>query len=443
MIKKISLFILFLSFISPIIAQLDSAIIHGKISGYWRNFYMNTTNQGSLQDWNALATGGLLKYETESYRNFKIGVGYYSSYNLNIEDITVKDFQTNKGSRYESGLFNVQNLTQKEIHYLGELYLKYIIKNHELTIGRMKLKSPFLNPQDGRMIPTLAQGIWYKNQSFNKIKINLGWITHIAPRSFNGFKTTAQTMGVYASGLNTDGTKSDYAGNITSAGLGIFAIHYKNKNFKIEAWDYFLENVFNSSYLLSSYQLKSWKISGQYLFQTKVKNGGNDDFSKSYFQDQMSMLWGLQLQKKVKQNWTFSANFNHITQHGRFLFPREWGRETLFTFQKRERQEGLSNSKSWVIDASKKWDFKNKSKLNVKIGYGYYYRADVKNVAENKYVMPANDQLNIDITYQWKNISAEYILMHKGLKGNDYDKATFLLNKVNMWHYNLILNYRF
>ena len=80
----------------------------------------------------------------------------------------------------------------------------------------------------------------------------------------------------------------------------------------------------------------------------------------------------------------------------------------------------------------------------MKVGYGHYYRPDVKEFHLNKYAMPANDQLNIDFYYfLGKHLQLEYLLTRKGLLGNSYENPNFEINKVNMWHHNIIMNYKF
>lgn len=452
--KKVLTFILFMS-IGFVYSQEDSLIVsalkNGKVSGYWRNFLMVTTNHGDLKDWNALATGGLLKYETGAYHNFKIGIGYYTSYNLNISDITARDERTGRESRYDIGLFDITDPSKKEIHFLGELYLKYETKEHILTIGRQKMKTAFLNPEDGRMIPTLNQGIWYKNKQLKHTAFGLGWLTHIGVRSSTGFNKVENSISIYPVGRNLDGSASGYRNNISSAGIGIASVTYKRNKWRVHAIDYFVENVFNTAYLLADYKVKSfgldWKISGQYVRQDQVNNGGNVELNKAYFQSNSSNTFGFQLQARTKSKWTFSGNYNRITGHGRFLFPREWGRETLFTFQKRERSEGVGDMHAWVIVVSKKLVFKNESSVVVKVGYGQYYRPDVTNTRLNKFAMPANDQLNVDLFYNFgkplKGLGFEYLMTYKGAIGNTYENDNFVINKVDMFNHSLIMNYRF
>ena len=96
---------------------------------------------------------------------------------------------------------------------------------------------------------------------------------------------------------------------------------------------------------------------------------------------------------------------------------------------------------------AKNWKFKNGGLFKAKIGYGQYYRPDAKSFETNKYAMPANDQLNIDVFYDFggalKGLGFEYLITYKGAIGNTYDNANFIINKVDMWNHNVVMNYRF
>ncbi|HAF76892.1 MAG TPA: hypothetical protein DCG42_06175, partial [Maribacter sp.] len=75
----------------------------GTLSGQWRTYYMMTSNKGELKDFNALATGGKLKYQYNLLENLEIGAALYNSTNLGLQDLTIPDVTTGRISRYEEG----------------------------------------------------------------------------------------------------------------------------------------------------------------------------------------------------------------------------------------------------------------------------------------------------------------------------------------------------
>ena len=64
-------------------------------------------------------------------------------------------------NRYEIGLFDIEDPSnKKDIDRLEELYLKYNFKNATITVGKQLINTPFINLQDGRMRPTVVEGVW-------------------------------------------------------------------------------------------------------------------------------------------------------------------------------------------------------------------------------------------------------------------------------------------
>lgn len=427
-------------------------ISKGSISGYSRTFFMATQNEGTLKDWSSLATGGLLKYKTNPFHSFSATVGYYQSNNLMINDgMTEVDTSTGKLSRYETGLYDLEDLNKKQISLLGELSLDYEKNGFKATFGRFKLVSPFINPEHGRMIPTLVQGGWLKYQPDKTMLFQGGFISHIAVRGTSKFNTVANSIGIFPVGKAASGKNSDYKGNLTSKGIGVLNVTIDKKKWGINAWDYYVDNIFNTSIIepfvkFGNKKLKH-KISAQHVYQIQLNDGGNADVNKTYFADKSAQIYGAQYKLSINKKWNFSASWNYITAQGQFLFPREWGREFLFVFQKRERLEGDANTQAWVVDAKRNFILKDKHLLNVSLGYGQYYRPDVKDFANNKYAFPANDQLNVDLFFfarkDKKGFGIEWLTVFKRALGETYDNPNFILNKVNMINHNVIVHYRF
>ena len=426
-------------------------INRGKISGYFRTFLMTTQNVGALKDWTAMAVGGKLKYETARFKNFQLGVAYYTSHNVDITNVEARDTKTNRRSRYERALFNITDADQRTVHLLGEAYLTYGHTKHAISLGRMKLKSPLMNPQDGRMIPTLLQGLWYKNRVLKNVTFQLGWISHVAPRSFDNFATIAESIGINSVGRNPDGSASGYRNQLTSKGLGIANFDYTHKNWGVKVWNYYAENIFNTLYqevyLKGSVKGLPWKLMGQVILQNQLNNGGNEDINQAYFQTPSASLWGARLQINPRKKLFISINYNHIGKAGRFLFPREWGREPLFTFQRRERSEGMANTHAWTIGAKQTWDWDKDRKLMLKLGYGHYHRPLLADATSNKYGLVSNIQSDFEAQYYFggilKGIHLEYLVAYKAPLGIVKPDPRYIINRINMWNHSLVLNYQF
>jgi hypothetical protein len=64
-----------------------------------------------------------------------------------------------------------------------------------------------------------------------------------------------ESIGLYPSGLNPDGTRSGYAGNLDSDGIYIVGIQNESvKNLKAVLWNQYAENLFNSTLFQMDYK---------------------------------------------------------------------------------------------------------------------------------------------------------------------------------------------
>jgi outer membrane porin, OprD family len=412
-----------------------------------RLYYMSTNNEKELSDYYALAFGGGLKYQTGIYKGFQFTVGGFFVWNLASSDLTKPDPSTGIYNRYEVGQFDMEDFSNKnDMDRLEDFSLKYHYKNSVLTFGKQVILTPFINPQDGRMRPTGEQGLWLDLKEIKRTRVNAGWLTKISPRGTVRWSDVDESIGIYPTGLSTQGVKSGYKGNLESSGVGILGVNYKLKpNWTIQAWEYYTENIFNTLMFQTDAE---WNLGGsnalitglQYTHQNAINDGGNKDLAKTYFDPrQKSNVFSGRLGLKNKQQ-RLQFNYTRITADGRFLFPREWGREPMYTFMKRERNEGAGNVNAFSVNYFRDWSKKFKSE----IGYGYYDMPGVTNIALNKYSMPSYHHVLADVSYNFsgfmKGLQAEALYTFK-IEGESVESGRLTINKVNMHHFNLILNY--
>jgi len=432
-------------------SSLKHAFKSGQFTGHVRYFFMATDNQKSLTDYYAHAIGGGLRFETAKFHNFQFAISGFYIFNIGSSDLTKKDTQTGQCSRYELGLFDITNpANKKDLNRLEELNLKLNIKHSYIRIGRQLINTVFVNLQDGRMSPTATEGIWAEVNDIRKLKLQFGWLWGMSPRSTTRWYNPGRSIGIYPSGINPDGTKSQYSNNLKSKGLGIFGVTKEvNKNIKVQAWNMFTENIFNTAFLQTDISLPLKEnaflfAAGQIIEQDAINDGGNENQSKTYFpKGSNSLSFGARAGWK-NNKWEASLNYNRITKSGRYLVPREWGVEPFFTFLPRERNEGLGDVHSFMIKAN--YDISGAS-LKTSLAAGYYHLPDVKYFALNKYGLPSYTQINADIRYIFTNtikgLDAEFLVAMKLNNGKTYDYSRFIFNKVNLVQYNFVLNYTF
>lgn len=430
--------------------SLLSAFKRGQTNGHFRYFFMATDNKKGLTDYYANAAGGGVRFETAKFHGFQFAVSGFYIFNIGSSDLTLADSSTGQFNRYETALFDVEDpANKKDIDRLEEFYLRYNYKNSYLVAGRQLINTPFINLQDGRMRSTGVEGVWAEFNELKNTKIEGGWLYAISPRGTTKWYNTGESMGIYPAGLNLDGTKSQYGSAIESKYAAVIGITTTIKNLKLQGWNLLTENVFNTAMLQADLQFplknkSSLFASAQLIRQDAVNDGGNEDIAKTYFEKGgKALTFGTRAGWKNKQ-WEATINYNRITAHGRYLMPREWGREPFFTFLPRERNEGFGDAHAIMAKVNYQIP---RSRVKTSLAAGYYQMPDVKNYKLNKYGLPSYTQINSDTRYTFggllKGLEAQFLVAGKINSGETYNNYNFEMNKVDMLQYNFVLNYHF
>lgn len=424
---------------------------YGTLHAHVRSFVMATDNANPLSDYVAWGLGAGIGYESPRWKGLQFGISGFFIFNVASTDLGKKDSLANGTDRYEVGLFDINDPDNRhDLDRLEDLYLRYTFRQSKIEVGRFEINTPFINLQDGRMRGTVEEGVWLEVNEVKKLKLEGGWLWRISPRSTVSWYTIGNSVGVYPSGVNEWGAKSSYAGNIKSAGVGLLGITYAPvKQLKLQVWEQFAENMFNTAMVQADAKIPLSKTTDlqagiMYVRQDAVNCGGNCDSSKTYFtkggssnviSSRLGVLWN---------KLDASVNYTHITSDGRFLMPREWGREPFYTFLARERNDGAGNVHAVVAKIS--YAFFNGT-LKPTVAYGHYYLPDVKDYRLNKYGMPSYNQVNVDVRYSFpkylKGLSLQLLMVYKGNLGNTYNEYKYQFNKVNMFNWNFVIDYRF
>lgn len=435
------------------VQSLDQFFSRGKFFGHARTFFMATVNNHGLSDYAALGFGAGMGYESARFKNFQFAISGFFINNIASSNLTKPDPQTNLLSRYEVSLFDVENpANRNDLDRLEELYLRYHFRKSNITYGKQYLNTPFLNQQDGRMRPTMENGVWVDINEIKKFKISGGWLTAISPRSTVNWYKVGESIGLYAAGVDEQGLPSGFRGHLETKGVAIASLQWMPvKDVKLQGWHYYIENIFNTTLLQADAKVPfqrggktKWLVGLQLAGQQRVGNGGNEDPAKAYVKPgYRSRILSARMGTAWK-HWELTANYTRITADGRFLFPREWGRDPFYTFMVRERNEGLGNVNAFVLYAHYASPQKNWSAT---AGAGYYDLPASTDFRLNKYGMPSYYQLLGDVRYRFKGFlrgtTLRLIYVYKGnLEDNVTNKRTYF-NKVDMHHINLIIDYWF
>lgn len=432
-------------------SSLLYAFKNGTVNGHFRYFFMATDNRYRMRDYIANAAGGGIRYETAKFHGFQFAVSGFYIFNIGSPGLGKTDSLTGQPNRYEVALFDVEDPGNKtDIDRLEELYIKYNWKQSHIVFGKQLINTPFINLQDGRMRPTGVEGVYLELHEGKRFKLEAAWLYAISPRGTTKWFDIGESIGVYPVGVNVAGVKSDYKDNLESKGIFMMGSHFElSKRTKLHAWNLFTENIFNSALLQVDHTVpiadkKSIVASAQLIRQDAVNDGGHQDPDKSYLpRGSRSLSFGARAGYKSGQ-WDVNLNYTRITKDGRYLMPREWGRDPFFTFMPRERNEGFGDLHAITVNGSYKWP---KSGWKTALSAGYFDLPDVNNYRLNKYGMPSYVQVNLDVRYLFKGLlkgmEAQLLVASKFRASSELPALKYVFNKVDLINYNFVLNYHF
>lgn len=421
----------------------------GHFEFHLRSFYMHTENQEGLLDYSTWGTGAGLGYFSPRWKGFGVGFSGFFVFRHFENNLTIPDPATGLSNRYELTLFDVHHPeNHHDMDRLEEFYLSYEKEKFSTWFGRHHFESPLLNASDNRMRPNLFSGLSVEYRT-GKLRLTGAWFTHMISRGSLEWLTIEESVGFYPSGRNPLGSVEDYHHHLESKGIGVFGIEYQTKEIQLKSWTYLAEGIFATSFAeatgsRSIGQKNRFVYGAQGFYQTAVGDGGNPDPAKAYTLPE-EYTYGGGFRSGINFGHSeLTLNYLGISDSGRFLFPREWGREKFFISLQRERFEGLGGVHAFGVLYDQMFIH---DKLKVTLGASHVQTPDLENVSLNKYGLPNYYHFTGLIDYRFsgffKGLDLQFLVAHKN---EDRDKdipLEYVINRVNMTNFNLILDYRF
>lgn len=421
----------------------------GDFEFHLRSYFMATQNQGNLLDYSTWGTGAGLGYFSPRWKGLGLGFSGFFVFRHFENNVTAIDPLTQRSNRYEILLYDLHHPNNhKDLDRLEEFYISYEKESISIWAGRHLFESPFLNASDNRMRPNVFSGVSIGFKPGN-LEIKASWFTHVISRGSLEWLPVEKSFGFYNTGQNPLGSEENYKQHINSEGIATLGLEYIIDQTKIESWSYVAEGVFGLSTLQASGNIKTqsgpkllWGIQG--FYESAIGNGGNANPERAYILPGENTN-GFGLRGGLK--WTHSEltlNFLKISDQGRFLFPREWGREQFFVSLPRERFEGLGgvDVKMLKFDQNLVQD-----KLKLGLGFSYVDNPDHNNFRLNKYGIPDYYQFSSLVDYRFngffQGLDLQLLVVGKKEGPNQKIALNDVINRVNMVNYNLILDYRF
>ena len=428
--------------------SLQRLFVGGTLSTQVRQFSMMTENAPGLSDYFAIAAGASMTYRTRPWRGMQVSFGGEFVTDIASSDFSRPDPVTGAFDRYNIGLYEVLELNNKtSLARVATLNLRYSPDPRLQVIwGKQGINTPLVNPQDGRMNVSIFEGLYAYLRPASWLSAQGGVLWAASPRSTNRWFDIPGSVGVYSMGRRPDGQPYDYRGKIPARELYI-AQAGTDRFGKTDLYFYGLPGVVNVLWLQSEH---AWALGvadtlqGGLIVLGQRAARTSPDYAGIYVPEAMrTHAHSLMLAWKSR---TFRLQVAHtrIGASGQFIWPREWGRETFYTFMPRERNEGAADVRAYNLRAH--WTAPT-GRLSVILGAGHYRLPDPNDYARNKYGMPSYNHYFVGGRYAfggvWQGLEAQWVLVYKQNQGNLFDNPAYRINKVDMGNYNLIFNYRF
>jgi hypothetical protein len=420
----------------------------GHWNGHIRNHSMITQHQDGFKTQYANAIGMKIDFSTGRYKGFELGIAGLFTFDVYSSDLAEPDPLSGRLPVFELQLYDVNDPTNKhELDRLEALFLAYHIHKTKIVLGRQSIETPLVNPADGRMKPSVFQGASATINELKDTEVFLAWITHVSPRSTVEWYTMEESIGVYNQGYAPNGAISNYHANVKTPGLGIVGVeHHFSDHVKATFWNYLLPNLMNTSLLQIDWHHKlssgiDLYAGVQGMGQYRLGDEGIEFPENAYIQlDEGSQAIGGQLGAKYA-GWDIAASTFSINDKGRFLFPREWGRENFYVTVPRGRMEGVGDANAYAIHIAKEID-KN---LIASLDVVHFDSPGIDDFEHNKYRMPDYNQINLDIGYKFhkwlEGMEMHLLYVYKHSPGEI--PAEIAYYQTNFNHFNLITNFTF
>lgn len=415
---------------------------------HFRTFWMSTSYPQDFKNDYALGSSLSLGGKMTFAEKWTFQVGYRMFGNVASSSIWESDPLTGQSNRYETGLFDLLTPGDDFFGKLELLNLAYSGEKWGAKIGRFGINTPWINPQDGRLSPTGVEGIEAWLSPSENWKLKAWWIHQMSVRGSSEWLGVGQSIGVFPVGRDVFAQPSRYAGNTESGFIGIFQAEFKSERLgRFEFTETFVQNISNTLTLTWNDFWQGPGSDSQWLgglqlgLQHGVGYGGNELESLRY-KDPEDVNASLSAKFGFKsKRWLTHLNFTRLGGTGRWLSPREWGRDPFFTFIPRERNEGFESvtAATWFVSYSPE-----SLPLEFYTHLGMHRLPDTSDAEANKYNFPSYRQTNFGVKFSPEKLQKtnfHLLIMNKEALDAEGLAPGQRYNKLEMWHINLMVDF--
>ncbi|MGY5847219.1 hypothetical protein ACW6QP_07345 [Salegentibacter sp. HM20] len=405
---------------------------------------MNTINRGELRDYYTNATGGAVGFVSGNYKGFEIGVKGIFTYKTFGSDLGDEDPVTGRNAKWEYELYDVLNKGNfNDLDRLEELFIRYRFKNSYISLGKLEPEyTPLLNQADGRMKPFAHRGIWnHLNFSENHI-VNLGWLNGVSPRATTEWFDFEEGIGLFYNGFQPNGVQAHYHEFYHSRGIGILNYNFRKDNFNLKVYDFYLDKLMNTLWTQAEYGLDNFKLGLQYVYQNPHSHSESLAYENRYVQPEEN---GQVLSSQIgwhNQNLKMAFAYTRAFDSGRFLFPKELGRDHFYTSIPRSRLEGLGNAGVYTLKAE--YHFPQPD-VHLGMEMQQLKGPEPGDLQFNKYNVDESFQFNAHLKYEahrfLEGLSFDLLWVYR--ENQNRTDAQSIFNKSNFNQLNFVTNFYF
>ena len=413
---------------------------------HWRTFWMSTTYPEDFKSDYSLGTSLSLGAKMTLGPNWSAQVSYRGFWNVFSSDIWTYDPLANRRNRYETGLYDLVHPGKDAFGSWENLNVQYNAAKWSVALGRLEANSTWINPQDGRLSPTFFEGAkasWKPDRSW---ELSAMYVHRFRIRGTKDWFRPGETLGIFPTGRDSYGQPSQYYSHTSSDRVTVLEVGKKTGGGDLSFSQTWADNLFVTYWgqWVKSWEHKSqmtWSGGVQVGYQHGMGDGGNPDSLLRY-------------KNPEDQNWVISArigmktkkveaqlNLTKLGGNGRWLSPREWGRDAWFTFISRERNEGYQSVEALTTYLA----FSPDDAWSFYVHSGVHFLPDLSDAAANKYAFPSYRQVNLGVKHQFKKIKGldfHLLVMNKEALGEESLSPVHRYNKVEMIQVNGILNWK-
>lgn len=221
---------------------------------------------------------------------------------------------------------NTWNGENHSYSLLEELYIGYESDLISLKVGAQEMATPYIDSDDYFVTPNSFEAITLKLRPTDNIIFDIGYVDKMSgswDSSYDGsdFHSMSRQAWIHYSDGSKDTYPVDGVYNIVGdQGISYGGLTYKNDTHKIQLWDFYAHEMFNT--IMAQYDYSGEVINAAIQYSAKRDVGKLKD-SPTYRVNYD--VYGLKIAYKVNKEWNLTTAYTGISDDDSLHFFGSWG----------------------------------------------------------------------------------------------------------------------